>query len=396
MDANATLSPGAKADSHGSEFAEKGLDSGHLLRRTSVGFAVKWHERLRRSAILNAALAEIVHDRALYAVVSVYALIALGLAHALGATDRLVPWLYLPMWSIGLLVSVMFYVLLYEVPLAVSTSWRDPLTRALQAAWRKLGPRVIPGISLLLTVAIFKGLFTSIKNMLPLVQPYGSDEALANLDLHLHGGHDPWILLQSILGHPLATRTIEYAYSFGWTLLLIGFPAILALHPKLGRLRVRYCLTMFLCFMLLGNLLAGAYLSGGPAFYAQFTGDHARFGEISKHLIVSSGLNNSAADLQAFLLRAYVSDKLEVGSGISAFPSMHLSMATLYALAAWRLDRRFGVVMSAFWLVIMAGSVHLGWHYAVDGYVASLCTILIWGLCGRLERLTRQAGTSQA
>jgi hypothetical protein len=34
--------------------------------------------------------------------------------------------------------------------------------------------------------------------------------------------------------------------------------------------------------------------------------------------------------------------------------------------------------------VILIATVHLGWHYAIDGYVGILGTLLIWRLTGRL------------
>ena len=36
--------------------------------------------------------------------------------------------------------------------------------------------------------------------------------------------------------------------------------------------------------------------------------------------------------------------------------------------------------------VIMVGSVHLGYHYSLDGYVAGLMTVLIWLVSGRLAQ----------
>jgi hypothetical protein len=32
----------------------------------------------------------------------------------------------------------------------------------------------------------------------------------------------------------------------------------------------------------------------------------------------------------------------------------------------------------------MIGSVHLGWHYALDGYVGAACALVIWFAVGWL------------
>ena len=40
----------------------------------------------------------------------------------------------------------------------------------------------------------------------------------------------------------------------------------------------------------------------------------------------------------------------------------------------------------AYWALIMAGSVLLGWHYAADGYAATLIAIVVWRLAGLYGR----------
>ena len=47
-------------------------------------------------------------------------------------------------------------------------------------------------------------------------------------------------------------------------------------------------------------------------------------------------------------------------------PSMHVALATLYYLMARKLDRRLGAFFLVFLVIIMIGSVHLAYHYAVQ------------------------------
>ena len=77
-----------------------------------------------------------------------------------------------------------------------------------------------------------------------------------------------------------------------------------------------------------------------------------------------------------YLAETYTTGRLGIGTGISAMPSLHVGFAFLYMLVAtkpiWR------IVAFAYSMVIFLGSVHLGWHYAVDGIAAAAGTWLIY------------------
>jgi membrane-associated phospholipid phosphatase len=71
-------------------------------------------------------------------------------------------------------------------------------------------------------------------------------------------------------------------------------------------------------------------------------------------------------------------------------PSVHNGLAFLFALAAWHVSRPLGCLFGAYALVIWIGSIHLGWHYGLDGVVSVALTIGIWRVCGRIaDRLER-------
>jgi membrane-associated phospholipid phosphatase len=70
--------------------------------------------------------------------------------------------------------------------------------------------------------------------------------------------------------------------------------------------------------------------------------------------------------------------------GISAMPSMHVSIATLTALAFSNINKWFSFTMILLALIIQVGSVHLGCHYAIDGYISVLATLAIWFTTERL------------
>jgi hypothetical protein len=85
-----------------------------------------------------------------------------------------------------------------------------------------------------------------------------------------------------------------------------------------------------------------------------------------------------AVHTQEMLWQLYERSAVGLGAGISAMPSMHVAAAVLFALLGWRVSRPLGIAFSVFAGLILLGSVHLGWHYAVDGYISILATIALW------------------
>ena len=76
-------------------------------------------------------------------------------------------------------------------------------------------------------------------------------------------------------------------------------------------------------------------------------------------------------------------------AGISAMPGLHVGVAVLFALIAAQRSRLLGFLLALYATVIQVGSVILGWHYAVDGYVGALLAVLCWTAAGAIVRSQR-------
>ena len=78
--------------------------------------------------------------------------------------------------------------------------------------------------------------------------------------------------------------------------------------------------------------------------------------------------------------------KRGLGSGITAMPSMHVAMAYLFWLGIRRVSRAGRWFFFAFFVAIWIGSVHLAYHYAVDGLVSVIATAILWEASGAILR----------
>ena len=266
----------------------------------------------------------------------------------------------------------------------------DALTRYL---WEDLGSRyltierICTALPLFVLLPIFTAAFSYAKSLIPYIAPFSWDPLLAEWDRILHGGYHPWELLQPLLGHPYVSFAINLVYNL-WFLVLYG--VIFWQMFAIGRpqLRMRFVLTLVVIWAFLGNVAAAALASGGPVYYGRLTGLPDPFAPLMDYLRAASEVVPIwAVATQDYVWDIFVRGQFDIGSGISAMPSIHVATSFSFALLGLAVSRRLGLLFLLFTAVIVIGSVHLGWHYAIDGYVSILATWLIWqGLGWLLDR----------
>lgn len=327
-------------------------------------------------------------DAAFHVFIAAYAFVGYAVASAAGVPHKFAPFTYASMAVTGLaqplalvLAGIGVWSLRSPAPLQ---AFRTTLAKVL------MGPQTVAGLLLFASLLIFIGVFTSLKTMLPDLNPFFADPYLADLDRLLHG-QDPWMYAVALLP-PRLTPVIEVMYFGVWMLLLMAPMLAVLLVPGLRAVRSQYVWTALIIWPLLGNLVAGALMSAGPVFYDRIVGD-PRFENLMAHIAQHANYQEFA---QAYLWKFYVSGEAGAGVAISAFPSMHLANATLLVLLASRVHRWLLWAAVAFCGLILFGSVYLGWHYAVDGYFSIAATVLIWNVVGcalKSQSLNRAART---
>ncbi|MGF1608985.1 MAG: phosphatase PAP2 family protein [Kiloniellales bacterium] len=134
-------------------------------------------------------------------------------------------------------------------------------------------------------------------------------------------------------------------------------------------------------------LLALVLSSAGPCFYDLITGTKGPYGELMAYLqVANQQFRNWSLEAQSYLWQGYLGGNVEAGGGISAMPSLHVAVEVLQALLGWQIGRKLGLLLTVYAAVVLLGSVHFGWHYAVDGYLSIALTAAVWFGSGRLLR----------
>jgi hypothetical protein len=331
-------------------------------------------------------------DWAILAFIGVYAASAAGLLLATGARQAFAFQSYLTVWPF---VFLLLFPCIYGLLVLLRIIHRLPSRRGRLIALRRCVSHrhmqpFATGLLLLAAMMIFQGAFTSVKTALPLWHGgFPNDVLQADIDRAIHFGADPWRYLLAVGGNDWVRAFLEWNYNQGWFIVCYATLFLVAISGRASAIRTRYFVAYILAWIVVGNVLAGLALSAGPAFYGAITGDGHRFGVQLAFLSGSGDSVHSVTHLQTYLWRLYESGNAGFGSGISAFPSMHVGLATLNALFIAEASLRWGYVAFAYVALVLISSVYLAWHYAIDGYAAVAVTTAIYFATKRLVPAAR-------
>jgi hypothetical protein len=284
----------------------------------------------------------------------------------------------LPIALVAVLLLRFVQMLFYERPASPAFALIGDVQSVLRTpiVWVNALPAVV-------AVVLCSKAMLDIKMNIPAINPFSWDETLMQFDRQLHGGHDPWQWLQPVLGYAPITFIIANVYIL-WFFVMVGAWVYVAFRPTFDVLRLQFFISLMIAWLFGGTLLAVIFSSAGPVYYALIGLDLDPYAPLLDYLhATDSTLPILALDAQELLWDGYTG-QVEPFMGISAFPSMHNAMATLIALMCWKLHRTAGIWLTVFAGLILLGSVHLAWHYAVDSYAGILIAIVSWWISGRL------------
>ncbi len=244
--------------------------------------------------------------------------------------------------------------------------------------------RIINALPVFAAMVFFNKAMVELKPAIPAINPFSWDLAFMELDRVLHFGTDPWVLLQPIMGFDHVTYWVNVAYNF-WFVALFGAWFWFGFRSQASELRTRFFLAYMLIWWVGGGLLAVVFSSAGPVYYGLIGLAPDPFTPLFAYLHdVDTRLPLWVLKTQQLLWDGYTGKTAALG--ISAFPSMHNASAILFALATWKCSRVIGILFAVYAAVILLGSVHLGWHYAVDGYAGIALGIAGWWLAAPIAR----------
>ena len=280
-----------------------------------------------------------------------------------GALKEYAHYLFLAFWMCGCVFALAVFFHLTVV------KWDpEPLGTFLRSLGSFFGDaeRAANSLNGLAATLAFISAVGVLKGAIAILSPFTWDQALAHADRALHFGRAPHEWLWFIVQSPLALKMINIAYNF-WFIVFIATVFTACITREDTKLRHQFLMSFMLVWTLGGFFLAMGLSSAGPCFYERL-GLGSDFQPLMQALAAADRVHPIWALSTQDMLWSGYTGATNGSIGISAFPSLHVAMATLFALYAARRSRLAGLLMWTFAGIIMVGSVVLAWHYALDGY----------------------------
>jgi hypothetical protein len=218
--------------------------------------------------------------------------------------------------------------------------------------------------------------------------PFYADETFAALDKALHGGVDPWIWTHQFAPY-ISPALVATLYFIIWGFPAAFFPFVLAVSDSDNARKARFLSLFAFVGIGLGYVVALISSSVGPVYYDRLLGTE-RFTDLIAALQSSGIATGKIGMVQDGLWRVYSEFSQSAGSGISAFPSVHVGIATLTMLYLCERSKWLAPLGITFLAAIQFSSVYIGWHYAIDGYFSFFAVTGVWAALRAMSREKRR------
>lgn len=311
---------------------------------------------------------------------AVWIVVTLALANAAAAIalapDRFMAgfgWKNLRLLAMVAAVPIVVWALYQPVGLAIRGS-TAPL-RDLRRITRANAPRLWMVVLVMALFVLNANSVAVFKVAIPRLVPFYADGLFAGMD-RLIFGTDPWRITH-MLGHRF-TVLCDRLYVAWFIALYVG---IIALgFATDARKQFVGLLAFSLGWIVLGQICATLLSSAGPILIGDLLADRS-FDPLLSRLRETPGLFALGARDRLIAMQS------GIGAGISAMPSMHVAMAVYWTLLTRMFFPRLWLIPAVYAALIWIASVHLGWHYAVDGLFSLLGMLALWKLAEAAARL---------
>lgn len=220
--------------------------------------------------------------------------------------------------------------------------------------------------------------FNVFKQTILSTREFTTDPLLAKLDSSIFEGN-PGLILHELIG---SQKTTVFLDNLNQSWFIPMFLSIFLISfSNSSKIRVRYMSSYVFSWIFIGSILAYLLPSAGPCFYIDFIDSgHDSYALLMDQLYSH---HNNPTPIKAIVYQQYLAAEfgkpiVKIGSGISAMPSVHVALATLFALGSFSFKKYLGFLMTIYAFFIWVGSIYLGWHYFVDGLVSCISIILFW------------------
>jgi len=223
--------------------------------------------------------------------------------------------------------------------------------------------------------------FITLKIFIPEFVPFYGDTLFMEMDKFLHFGKLPTDWVAPLLDLPSVIIGLDYFYKL-WYFIMFGLWGWAAWGASDNGWRRQFILAFMLCWVVGGALLATLLSSVGPCFYGLFVEGVNPYAEYMQGLkAIHANDELIAVKTQGILAELHFTNNHDIRIGISAMPSLHNTLAVLFAIVGYKIHKNLGRILTVYAVIVFIGSVVLGWHYAVDGYAGLIIAIAMWKMC---------------